>query len=53
VAGLVGFVHCKVLADLLGVAVGTASAWHKENGADRASYVAARLRRQHQPSNPT
>jgi hypothetical protein len=53
VAGPVGSVHCKMLADLLGVADGTASAWHKENGADRASYVAARLRRQHQPPNPT
>jgi hypothetical protein len=42
-----------MLADLLGVADGTASAWHKESGADRASSVAARLRRQHQPSNPT
>ena len=50
---LVGSVHWKVLADLLGVADGTASAWHKESGADRASYVAARLRRQHQPPNPT
>jgi hypothetical protein len=37
VAGLVGSVHWKMLADLLGVADGTASAWHEENGADRAS----------------
>lgn len=43
---LVGSVHWKMLADLLGVADGTASAWHKENGSDRASYVAARLRQQ-------
>ncbi|MFI0406502.1 hypothetical protein [Actinomadura sp. 3N508] len=41
---LVGAVHWKMLADLLGVADSTASTWHKENGADRASYVASRLR---------
>ncbi|WP_133116451.1 hypothetical protein [Amycolatopsis antarctica] len=49
---LVGAVHWKMLADLLGVADSTASAWHKENGGDRASYVASRLRqpqRQHGP----
>jgi hypothetical protein len=46
-------VHWKMLADLLGVADGTASAWHKENGGDRASYVATRLRQQHQPAGPT
>lgn len=41
---LVGSVHWKMLADLLGVADTTASAWHRENGGDRASYVASRLR---------
>lgn len=47
---LVGAVHWKMLADLLGVADSTASAWHKENGSDRASYVATRLRqRPHGP----
>jgi len=40
---LVGSVHWKMLADLLGVADTTASAWHRENGGDRASYVASRL----------
>lgn len=50
---LVGSVHWKMLADLLGVADSTASAWHKENGGDRASYVATRLRQQHQPAGPT
>ncbi|WP_158887898.1 hypothetical protein [Amycolatopsis anabasis] len=48
---LVGSVHWKMLADLLGVADGTASTWHKENGCD-ASYVATRLRQQHQPTGP-
>jgi predicted HTH transcriptional regulator len=36
---------------LLGVADSTASAWHKENGSDRGSYVASRLRQQ-QPHGP-
>jgi hypothetical protein len=49
---LVGAVHWKMLADLLGVADSTASAWHKENGSDRASYVAARLRQHSQPRGP-
>jgi hypothetical protein len=40
---LVGSVHCKMLADLFGVADTTASAWHREKGGDRASYVASRL----------
>jgi hypothetical protein len=40
---LVGAVHWKMLADLLGVADTTASTWYKENGSDRASYVASRL----------
>jgi hypothetical protein len=45
---LIGSVHWKMLADLLGVTDTTASAWHRENGGDRASYVASRLR-QSQP----
>jgi hypothetical protein len=49
---LVGAVHWKMLADLLGVADSTASAWHKENGTDRARYVAARLRQQAQAAEP-
>jgi hypothetical protein len=40
---LIGSVHWKMLADLLGVADTTASAWHRENGSDRAGYVAGRL----------
>ncbi|WP_344867227.1 hypothetical protein [Amycolatopsis ultiminotia] len=49
---LVGSVHWKMLADLLGVADTTASAWHKENGGDRASYVASRLRHGHTHTGP-
>jgi hypothetical protein len=49
---LVGAAHWKMLADLLGVADSTASAWHKENGSDRASYVASRLRGQQSPDGP-
>lgn len=48
----VGSVHWKMLADLLGVADATASAWHKENGGDRASYVASRLRHGHTHADP-
>ncbi len=43
---LVGAVHWKMLADLLGVADSTASSRHRENGSDRAAYVASRLRQQ-------
>ncbi|MGH4017514.1 MAG: hypothetical protein ACRDSL_27055 [Pseudonocardiaceae bacterium] len=49
---LVGSVHWKMLADLLGVADTTACAWHKENGGDRASYVASRLRQAHRTAGP-
>ncbi|MER6651305.1 hypothetical protein ABT248_12260 [Streptomyces sp. NPDC000971] len=41
---LVGAVHWKMLADLLGAADGTAHTWHALNGGDRASYVASRLK---------
>lgn len=37
--------------DLPGVAGTTASAWHKENGGDRASYVASSLRPTRAPGN--
>jgi hypothetical protein len=49
---LVGSVHWKMLADLLGVADITASAWHRENGGDRASYVASRLREGQRTAGP-
>lgn len=49
---LAGSVHWKMLADLPGVADTTASAWHKENGGDRASYVASRLRHGHTHADP-
>lgn len=49
---LVGAVHWKMLADLLGVAGTTASAWHRENGGDRASYVASRLRQGQRTTGP-
>ncbi|MFG2683477.1 hypothetical protein ACGFYH_32065, partial [Streptomyces sp. NPDC048392] len=41
---LVGAVHWKMLADILGSADGTAHTWHTFNGGDRASYVASRLK---------
>jgi hypothetical protein len=49
---LVGSVHWKMLADLLGVADTTASAWQRENGTDRASYVASRLRQEQRTAGP-
>ncbi|MFJ4648178.1 hypothetical protein ACIP6Q_32260 [Streptomyces bobili] len=49
---LVGAVHWKMLADLLGAADGTAHSWHKWNGGDRASYVASRLRAAQAPTSP-
>ncbi|MFI5688470.1 hypothetical protein [Streptomyces sp. NPDC051636] len=49
---LVGAVHWKMLADLLGAADGTAHHWHKWNGGDRASYVASRLRAAQAPTGP-
>ncbi len=49
---LVGAVHWKMLADLLGAADGTAHHWHKWNGGDRASYVASRLRAAQTPTGP-
>lgn len=49
---LVGAVHWKMLADLLGAADGTAHAWHKWNGGDRASYVASRLRTTNTVNSP-
>ncbi|WP_431983800.1 hypothetical protein [Streptomyces qinglanensis] len=49
---LVGAVHWKMLADLLGVVDGTAAAWHQWNGGGRASYVASRLRAAQAPTSP-
>jgi hypothetical protein len=49
---LVSWVHWKMLADLLGVADTTVSAWHRENGGDRASYVASRLRQEQRIAGP-
>jgi hypothetical protein len=49
---LVGLVHWKMLADLLGVADTTANAWHRENSGDRASYVASRLRHSQRTAGP-
>ncbi|GAA3083715.1 hypothetical protein GCM10010464_54750 [Pseudonocardia yunnanensis] len=49
---LVSSVHWKMLADLLGVADTTASAWHRKNGGDRASYVASRLRQGERAAGP-
>ena len=41
-----------MLADLLGLADGTAHNWHRFNGGDRASYVASRLKAAHAPAEP-
>jgi hypothetical protein len=49
---MVGAVHWKMLADLLGLADGTAHNWHKLNGEDRASYVASRLKASQAPTEP-
>jgi hypothetical protein len=49
---LVGAVHWKMLADLLGLADGTAHNWHKLNGGGRASYVASRLKASQAPTEP-
>jgi hypothetical protein len=49
---LVGSVHWKMLADLLGVADTAASAWHRENGGDRAGYVAGRLPQEQRIAGP-
>jgi hypothetical protein len=49
---LVGSIHWKMLADLLGVADTTAGAWHRENGGDRAGYVASRLRQEQRTAGP-
>ncbi|UQA96715.1 hypothetical protein [Streptomyces halobius] len=49
---MVGAVHWKMLADLLGIADGTAHHWHKLNGGDRASYVASRLKAAQTPTEP-
>ena len=49
---MVGAVHWKMLADLLGLADGTAHSWHKLNGGDRASYVASSLRATPAPTEP-
>jgi hypothetical protein len=43
---MVGHVHWKVLADLLGVSDSAAQRWHAANGGDRASYIASRLKQQ-------
>ncbi|MEY2231615.1 hypothetical protein [Streptomyces sp. BF23-19] len=48
---MVGAVHWKMLADILGLADGTAHNWHKLNGGDRASYVASRLRAAKAPAS--
>ncbi|MFF3403055.1 hypothetical protein ACFYW6_31720 [Streptomyces sp. NPDC002659] len=49
---LVGAVHWKMPADLLGTADGTAHTWHRLNGGDRASYVASRLKAAQAPTQP-
>ncbi|MET8553484.1 hypothetical protein ABZV64_00740 [Streptomyces sp. NPDC004959] len=51
---LVGAVHWKMLADLLGLADGTAHTWYKLNGGDRAGHVASRLKasRNRAPTEP-
>ncbi|MFE0420062.1 hypothetical protein [Streptomyces tendae] len=49
---MVGAVHWKMLADLLGLADGTAHNWHKINGGDRASYVASRLKASQAATEP-
>ncbi|QFZ20545.1 hypothetical protein [Saccharothrix syringae] len=41
---LVGSVHWKLLADLLGISDSAAQRWHVAAGGDRASYVASRLK---------
>ncbi|MEY9988004.1 hypothetical protein ABIE67_000036 [Streptomyces sp. V4I8] len=41
---MVGSVHWKLLADLLGISDSAAQRWHTAAGADRASYVASRLK---------
>lgn len=41
---MVGSVHWKLLADLLGISDSAAQRWHAAAGADRASYVASRLK---------
>ncbi len=38
ILGMVGQVHWKVLADLLGMSDSTAQRWHYASGGDRASY---------------
>jgi hypothetical protein len=43
---MVGHVHWKVLADLLGFSDSAAQRWHAANGGDRASYVASRLKQE-------
>ena len=43
---MVGHVHWKVLADLLGVSNTAAQRWHAAAGGDRTSYVASRLNQQ-------
>lgn len=49
---MVGAVHWKMLADLLGLADGTAHNWHKINGGDRAGYVASRLKASQAATEP-
>ncbi|MEV0966609.1 hypothetical protein AB0J25_29210 [Streptomyces sp. NPDC049910] len=41
---MVGSVHWKLLADLLGISDSAAQRWHTAAGADRASYIATRLK---------
>ncbi|WP_158012958.1 hypothetical protein [Streptomyces sp. Root369] len=41
-----------MVADILGLADGTAHNWHKLNGGDRASYVASRLKAAQAPTKP-
>ena len=49
---MVGHVHWKVLADLLGVSDTAAQRWHAAAGGDRASYVASRLKQQPPSHSP-
>uniref|UniRef100_A0AAU2AGD6 Transposase n=1 Tax=Streptomyces sp. NBC_00093 TaxID=2975649 RepID=A0AAU2AGD6_9ACTN len=41
---MVGSVHWKLLVDLLGISNTAAQRWHVAAGADRAGYVASRLK---------
>jgi hypothetical protein len=47
---MVGSIHWTLLADLMGISHSTAQRWHLAAGADRASYVASRLRQHAAPT---